>query len=132
MDDSRWPMTTTPLDWMRCSVFPWDGDDGAACDGAAACASTLPPPAVPNASAAALMLPPSLFPTVATVMVFTFNQEVATPGRLRTWQEKGVGQPPSRRQCAGLSPQDGCASRHAGPGPRPAPPRGSPARALRA
>src|SRR3989344_1754386 len=106
MDDSRWPMTTTPLDWMRCSVFPWDGP--------AACATPLPPPAVPNASAstAALMLPPSLFPTVATVMVFTFNQEVATPGRLRTWQEKGVGQPPSRRQCAGLSPQDGCASRH--------------------
>ncbi|WP_462388102.1 hypothetical protein [Acidovorax sp. Q11] len=81
MDDSLWPMTTTPLDWMRCSV-PSADDDGE--DGAADWAHTLPPPVPPNANAsiAAPTLAPSLLPTVVNAMTFTFIQEAAAPGRL--------------------------------------------------
>ena len=78
MDDSRWPMTTTPLDWMRCSVPPAEGGGK---DGAADWAHALPPPAPPNANAsiAAPTLAPSLLPTVVNAMTFTFIQEAATP-----------------------------------------------------
>ena len=96
MDDSRWPMTTTPLAWMRCSVVPADGGDA---DGAADWAHALPHPAPPNAntSIAAATLAPRLLPTVVNAMTFTFIEEVAAPG----WLEI-VARKRSRRHPLGI------------------------------